>query len=215
MHLKRQKTPKNWPIPRKGTPYIVRPNFNINKGLPILIILRDILKVAQNRKEVKKALVSKHILLNNKVVREESHNALLFDVIKIIPSKKNYRVEILENKKFGIKEIKENEADSKTVRVINKKILKGKKTQINLSDGSNFLSEIDCKTNDSIIINLKKRSIDKCLPLKEKTNAVILEGKHSGKKGIINKIDTKNKIAEVNVEKNKINVLIKQLMVVK
>ena len=53
MHLKRQNTPKSWPIHRKGTKYIVRPQFNPRKGVPILILLRDMLKVAKNRKEVK------------------------------------------------------------------------------------------------------------------------------------------------------------------
>jgi len=35
--------------------------------LPILIILRDILRLAKNRKEVKKTLYSGHILLNEKI----------------------------------------------------------------------------------------------------------------------------------------------------
>lgn len=215
MHLKRQKAPKNWPIPRKGTAYVVRPNFNINKGVPILIILRDILKIAQNRKEVKKALISSHILLNGKIVRDDKHNALLFDVVKIIPLKKNYRIEISKNKKFEVKEIKEIESGHKIAKVTNKKILKHGKTQINLSDGNNFISKIKCKTNDSVIINFKKKMIEECIPLKEKTKVIVFDGKHSGKKGIINKIDTKNKITEIIVEKNKINVLIKQLMVIK
>ena len=215
MHLKRQKAPKNWPIARKGTKYVVRPSFNLNKGVPILIILRDILKIAQNRKEVKKALISKHILLNNKRVVDEKHNALLFDVIKIIPLKKSYIVGISEKKKFEINEIKESEADKKIAKVINKKILKGGKTQLNLSDGNNFISEMKCKTNDSVIINFKKKTIEKCLPLKEKTEVFVFEGKHSGKRGIINKIDVKSKIAEITVEKNKINVLIKQFIVIK
>ena len=215
MHLKRQKAPKNWPIPRKGTTYVVRPNFNINKGVPILIILRDILKIAQNKKEVKKALISKKILLNDKIVRDEKHNALLFDVIKIIPSKKSYRIEVSKNKKFEVKEINEIESESKIAKVTNKKILKGGKTQLNLSDGNNFISKIKCKTNDSVIINFKKKSIEECIPLKEKTKVIVFDGKHSGKKGIINKIDAKNKITEIIVEKDKINVLIKQLMVVK
>ena len=41
-YLKRQKIPKNWPIKRKGSAYVARPNFSINKGIPVLIILRDI-----------------------------------------------------------------------------------------------------------------------------------------------------------------------------
>ena len=94
-HLKRQKTTKKWPIHRKGTKYIVRPNYNLRNGVPILIILRDILKIAQNRKEVKKAIHLKYILLNNKIVVDEKNSAALFDTITIIPSKKNYKIELV------------------------------------------------------------------------------------------------------------------------
>ncbi|RLG15673.1 hypothetical protein DRN69_02690, partial [Candidatus Pacearchaeota archaeon] len=108
MHLKRQKVPKNWPIERKGTAYVVRPRSNLNKGIPILIILRDLLKIAQNKKEVKKALHLKQILLNGKAVRDEKQSVLLFDIITIVPSKKNYRIELSKNKKFKFTEIKDS-----------------------------------------------------------------------------------------------------------
>jgi small subunit ribosomal protein S4e len=214
MHLKRYKTPKNWPVHRKGTAYVVKPSFNLNNGIPILIILRDILKLAQNKREVKKALNAKNVLLNNKPIRDEKHSALLFDVISIPISKENYRVEISENGKFKVEKLKDSEANKKVSKIINKKVLKGKKTQLNLSDGRNFLSDLKCKVNDSVLINLKENKIEKCLELKEKVNACVFEGKHSGKKGIVNKINQKDKIAELNVDKSKINVLIKQLMVV-
>jgi|TARA_Y100000310_G_scaffold167546_2_gene167362 small subunit ribosomal protein S4e len=214
MHLKRQKVPKNWPIPRKGSVYVVRPRFNLKKGLPILIILRDILKVAQNKREVKKTLHKKQILLNNKPVRDERNHAVLFDVIKILPFKKNYSIGLSKNGKFSVDEIPEKEANRKVAKIINKKTLKNKKTQLNLSDGRNFITGIKCDTNGSLLIDLKNKKVEKYLPLKEKSNIVVFEGKHAGKKGIINKVDQNKKIAEINVDKESINVLIKQLIVV-
>ena len=50
--------------------------------------------------------------------------------------------------------------------------------------------------------------------MKEKANALVFSGKHSGKKGIINKIDKKSKMAELTIDKKPVNVLIKQLMVI-
>ena len=214
MYLKRQKIPKKWPIQRKGTTYVVRPNFNLKNGIPVLIVLRDILKLAQNRKEVKNAINSKNILLNNKPITDEKHSVSLFDVITNVPSKKDYRVELSENGKFKIQEMKKSEAGKKISKIINKKILRGKKTQLNLNDGRNFISEIKCKVNDSVLINFKERKIEKCFPLKEKSNAFVFEGKHVGKKGTVNKINQEDKIAELSIGKNKIKVLIKQLMVV-
>jgi len=214
MHLKRQKVPKNWPIYRKGTKYVVRANFNLEKGIPILIILRDMLKIVQNRKEIKKAIHSKHILLNNKIVTDEKNSALLFDTITIIPSKKYYRIELSEKGKFEAREIKENETNHKIAKFVNKKILKGKKIQLNLSDGRNFISDFKVKINDSVLINFKDKKIEKCLPFKEKSKVIIFAGKHAGKKGIIDKIKQERKMVEVIIDKKKINVLIKQLMVI-
>jgi small subunit ribosomal protein S4e len=212
-HLKRHAIPKSWPIQRKGTTFVVQPNRGFSDSLPVLIILRDMLKVAQNRKEVKKMIHMKNILLNSKEIRDEKEGVMLFDIITLVPSKKNYRLIVLKNEKFSMEEIKENEANTKIVKIIGKKILKGKKVQLNLSDGRNFLSDINCKIGDSFLINLKNKKIEKCLPLKENSEAIIFSGKHSGEKGKIEKINKERKIAEINNGKEKINVLIKQIMV--
>jgi len=214
MHLKRQKVPKSWPIHRKGTTYVVKPNFGFQKGIPILIILRDILKIAQNRKEVKRALHLKQILVNNKIARNEKNSILLFDTITIVPSKKSYRLELTNKGKFKVSEIKEKDSSNKVAKIVNKKTLKRKKTQLNLSDGKNILSDLKCNVHDSVILDLKNKKIMKILPLKEKTNAIVFAGKHAGEKGIINKIKLKDKIAEININKKPVNVLIKQFMVV-
>lgn len=213
-HMKRQNTPKNWPIPRKGTKFVVRPNFGNEKGLPLLIVLRDVLKMAKTRKEVKKALHAKNILINGKVVKDEKNSLMLFDVMTIIPSNKNYRLELSENGKFKVEEIKSNEANKKVTKVIGKKTLKGKKFQLNFIDGRNLLSDIKCKVNDSVLIEFKNKKIAKCLELKEKANVVVIAGKHAGESGKIESIDDKTKMATINHEKNKTNILIKQLMVV-
>ena len=214
MHLKRHKVPKNWPIPRKGTKYVVKSRFNLEKAIPILVILRDILKIARNRKEVKRALYLKHILLNNKVVRDEKHSALLFDTITIVPAEKYYRVELSDNGKFKIAEIQKSDADKKVSKVVNKKILKGRKTQLNLSDGRNMLSDLKCNINDSVVINFSQNKIEKCLSLKEKAKVIVIAGKHAGETGIIKSIKPRRKMVGLNVDGKEINVLIKQLMVV-
>ncbi|MBI5803195.1 hypothetical protein HY448_00735 [Candidatus Pacearchaeota archaeon] len=214
MHLKRQEVPKNWPIPRKGTVYVVRPKSKIEKGIPILIILRDILKVTQNRKETKRAIMLRQVLLNQRPIKNDNQNTSLFDIITLVDSKENYRVELTSNGKFTLNKISDNQTMRKIAKVINKKTLKKNKTQLNLSDGNNFLSDVNCKTNDSLVINLKEMKIEKCLSLKEKAYAYVTDGKHAGKKGIINKIDEINKVAELDSKDGKVNVLIRHLMVV-
>jgi small subunit ribosomal protein S4e len=219
MHLKRQESPKNWPIERKGTTYLVRPNYSIDQGVPILIVIRDMLKFAKDRREVKKALNSKQILLDHRVVFDDRDNALLFDIITIIPPKdsnlpeKNYRVIIGKNKKFELKEIHIQEAGHKVSKVINKTTLKGKKVQINLSDGRNFLSDLKCKTNDSVLINLKNKKLEKCIPMKKDSKAIVFAGKHAGEEGVIKEIDEEKNMVKLESNGETTNILIKQIMV--
>ncbi len=213
-HVKRHKMPKQWPVAKKGTTFVVRPSSDKEKGIPILILLRDLMQIAQTKREVKKAIHQKHILLNNKPVRDEKQSTLLFDVLTIVPSKKNYRVILSEKGKFDLEEIKSPDQDKKISKVINKKVLKGKKVQLNLSDGRNILSDIKCEVNDSLLINLKNRKIEKCLPLEEKAKVIIFAGKHTGKMGSVDKIKGEEHIAKLNIDGEEVNVLIKQLMVV-
>lgn len=212
-HLKRQKVPKNWPIPRKGTAYVIKPYSNLEKGVPILIVLRDMLNVAQNRKEVKRAIHENNVLVNGRVARDEKNSVQLFDKITLVPSKKCFKVNLAENGKFVMEEVKESEGNQKVAKIIDKKVLKGKKTQINLSDGRNFLSEVKCNVGDSVSINFKDKKIEKCLPLKENANVIVFAGKHTGKRGKILKLKEERKMASLETKKDKINVLIKQMMV--
>jgi len=212
MHLKRQKVPKNWPIPRKGTTFVVRAKHDLKKGIPVLILLRDVLRLTRTKKETKRAIHSKLVLLNNKKISDEKNAVLLFDVLTIVPEKKNYKLTLSEKGKFKVEEVKE--VGQKIAKIVNKKILKGKKIQLNLSDGRNFLSDTKCKTNDSVVVDLEQKKILKCLALKEKAKVMVVGGKHAGKKGVVVKIDLKRKLIKIEAGKEKINALIKHLVVI-
>lgn len=212
-HQKRQSVPKNWPIARKGTAFVVKSNHG--NGVPILVVLRDMLKFAKNRKEVKIALNTKTVLINQKEVLNDKNAVCLFDTITIIPSKINYRMSLSNKGKFELIEIKEKDAQEKTTKVNNKKTLKGKRVQLNLSDGYNVISDIKCNVNDSVIVSLKDKKIISCLELKEKAQAIIIAGKHAGATGNIVAIDKVRKIVEIDSNGVKINALIKQIMITK
>ena len=53
------------------------------------------------------------------------------------------------------------------------------------------------------------------IPLKEKSEISVIGGKHSGAQGKILKIIPEHKMVEVESEKEKFNVLIKQIMITK
>ena len=178
-----------------------------------MLFRSEITKLAQNRREAKRIVHARQILVNEKAVKDEKSNVLFLDTVNILPLKKCYRLELSNNGKFYLNEIKESEANKKIAKIIDKTLLKGKKIQLNLSDGRNFLSSIKCKTNDSVLINLKEGKIEKCLPLKEKVNVIVFSGKHVGSKGQIISLNLEDKIAKIKSEEKEINVLINQLIV--
>ena len=212
-HLKRQAVSKKWPVPRKGTKYLVKPEAHDKEGVPLLVLLRDILKVAKTRKEVKKAIHDKNVIINSKVAKDEKHGLTLFDKITIVPSKKSYKLTLTPNGKFTVEETSEKDSKIKTAKISNKTILKGKKIQLNLSDGRNILSDKESKTNDSVILDLEKKAISKIIPLKEKAKVIVVAGKHAGKRGELSKIDSQHKMVELKTDGGDINILIKQIMV--
>jgi len=147
-------------------------------------------------------------------VRDDKKSLTLFDTLSLVPMKKHYRLELSENGKFNLQEISDKEAGKKISKVLNKRTIKGKKVQLNLSDGRNFLSDIKCTVNDSVSIDLVSKKIESCIPLNEKSNVFVFAGKHAGKRGNVEKIKQEGKMAEVVVNKETLNVLTKQIMAV-
>lgn len=192
MHLKRHFTHKSWPIPRKGTAYVVVPSHSPDKGIPLLIAMRELLGVVKTRKELKKILLEGKVLVNNKKVREDNSTLLLYDTLSLKDMKKNYKIVFSKTKKFALEEISDKDINIKICKVINKKILKGKIIQINFNDGRNILSKEKINVGDSVVLNLNENKIEKVLPIKEKGKVLIIKGKHKGNTGEIIKIEDKN-----------------------
>jgi len=210
-HLKRIAMPKSWPMPKTGTKYIVTPMPGRKKefSLPILIFLRNMIKIANTKNEVHKILSMKEILVNGKAISSHKFPVGLFDVISIPKIGKNYII-LFKNKKMWFDETKDIE--KKICKVIGKKTLSGKKQQINLFDGRNILSNEKIKVNDSIVLSLKDRKIAKILPLKEKAEVYIIGGKHLGEKGTVEKV--LNNDALVNISKKSLNIKLSNILVI-
>ncbi|MBI2628780.1 hypothetical protein HYW74_01720, partial [Candidatus Pacearchaeota archaeon] len=168
---------------------------------PLLIIMREILGIVKTRKELKKILNEKKVKINGLAIKEDKTSLALFDVISIENLKKNYKLTFSKMGKFSLAEIKENEISGKICKVIGKKMLKGKKIQINFNDGRNLISRESANIGDSAIINFKEKKIEKILPVKEKSIVMVIKGKHLGEVGeIINVNNDKLTIKEKDKE---------------
>lgn len=212
-HIKIQSTPKIWPIGRKKTKFVVKPSSSLKNGISLLTVLRDILQIADNRKEVKKIINEKKVLVNGKIASDEKFGLTLFDVISLPQIKENYKLIISENGKFDLVETKDSL--TKVSKVVNKTKLKGNKIQLNFSDGTNIVSDTKCKTNDSVVISFKDMSVKECLDFKEGRAALVFAGKHIGESGKIKEINNERKLAVLNINGKDTNILISQLIITK
>ncbi|MEM0465228.1 MAG: hypothetical protein QXW97_00830 [Candidatus Pacearchaeota archaeon] len=215
MHIKRKTIPKFWPIPKKGTKYVAVPRHNKYSSIPLVILMRDILKFVKNKKELKKLLNEKQIMINYKVVKDTNYPISLFDILTLPFMKKNYIAILSKNKKMEFQEISGKEAHMKIYKVINKKVLPGNKLQINLMQGRNVLTEEKVKIGDSILYDLASNKMVKIIPLEKGRKAFIFDGKHAGKTGKINEIVKRGgkEIAKISTDDEKINVWVKSIIV--
>lgn len=216
MHLKRSKAEKGWPIPRKGTTYLARSNHAQKKGVSLLMVLRDILGIAETKKEARHMLLNEDVKVNGKIRKSEKFPMQFFDVLTLDKTKKNYRLNIV-NKKFTLEEVSGKDSESKIVKIIGKKILDKKRIQINLEDGTNSVYDKSFNVNDSAVVDFKSNKIISVLPLKTGAKVEIISGKHSGEKGSLKdivKLD-KTKRYKIKLKEGEVDLPIETFFVVK
>lgn len=215
-HTNRQNIGKFWPIPRKGTKYLAVAKHNKNESIPLVVVARDVLKIIRNKKELQRLINEKRIKINHKEIRETNYPICLFDVINLVDIKNNYRATFSENKKMIFEKISDKESETKIFKVINKKILSGKRVQLNLMHGKNIISKEKVKTGDSLLLNLKDNKIIEIITMEKGKNIFVIKGKHIGQKGKIDDILERGgkTIAKIISSKGKINVWIKNIIVV-
>jgi small subunit ribosomal protein S4e len=206
--IKRIAMPKSWPLARKSKyTYVIKPKGSQENSIALLIALRDLLGIVKTRREAEKILNSNGVLVNNNVVKDEAFPVYPFDVISF-PKIKKYFVLVFKGKRFALEEIDGSKAKSKPYKIIGKTLLKKRKVQLNLFQGKNFiLSEKEAatlKVNDSVIVDFEQNKITKHLPLKEKSEIIVIGGKHVGERGKISKIEVKRNLIFIDTKKGEI-----------
>src|SRR3989339_524306 len=199
MHLKRIPMPKNWLFPKRDYTYIVNPRAGQNKdySLPILVILRDVLKLLKTTREAKIILKEGNILVNGQIIKDTKYSVGLFDRIYVKKEEKFFTV-LLNDKGLIVSEISQKDSETKPIKVINKTKLKTNKIQINGSDGRNFLYDKEVKTGDTLIVDLKENKISRIAQLKNGSKVLILGGKHKGSIGTVESIGKKELVVNLD-----------------
>ena len=191
-HLKRLVAPRSWSISRKENVWTTRPmpgKHSLEGAVPISTILRDYLNVCDTKREAKIILNDGAVLVDQKVVREPKTAVGLMDVISLPKMKIHLRTVLDNHGRIQFVNLKATEAKWKLVRIENKVVVKGGKTQLNLHDGTNILSDKKVKTGDVLQLSLPNMKIKKILEFKEGSQALITGGAHVGSIAKIKEIE--------------------------
>ena len=209
--------PTSWPIPRKGKRkrFIAVPSHATSKGISVLFLLRDVLKITKTRKEARYMTLNGMVKINNQIRKDENFPVQVFDTINLEKAKLNYRLEIT-NKKFNLVEISAKEAENKIVKISGKKTIGIKTVQMNLDDGQNIITSEKFSVGDSVLLNTKEKKIVKILPLKEGAKVEIISGKHAGEKGTLVKFEdlVRGKNYQIKLEDKTVSLPYKTILVI-
>ncbi len=188
-HHRRVAAPVSWPIGKKTHAWVVGANagsHSMHTGIPLLIVVRDMLKLATNSREAKAIITEGNILVDGIPRKDYKYITGLFDIISLPAVNEYYRVLLNANNRFKL--YKEEPGVSKLCRINNKTIVKKGAIQLNLHDGSNVLASNEYKTFDTVMLSIPDRNIIKHIPYKPGNLALIIGGEHSGEIGKIKQI---------------------------
>ena len=197
--LKREYAPKIWPIHRKEATWSIKAipgPHPTHRCLPLALILRDILKLGEYAREVKKIIVRGMVKIDGRVVKDPRFPVGIMDVISIPEIDSIYRI-FPSRKGLILHPIDKKEENIKLCRIESKKTLKGGRIQLNLHDGRNIIippseEEKDLyRTLDVLKITLPDQDISEVIKLSEKAYAMVIGGKNMGVHGRILSIERK------------------------
>lgn len=194
MYLKRAETRRHLPIPRKGTKYVARAANHANTGIPVVVALRDVLKLTRTAKEVREVIKDRAIKINGKVVEDHKEGIRILNVFE---ADKKYRLEILATGRFTFEECNDS---TRICKVDGKSVLKGGVVQLNLHDGSNVISKEKVKTGDSVELDFEGK-VKKVIKFEKGSDVLVISGRHVGFKGKVESVDgSKFKISKEDGE---------------
>ncbi len=214
--LKRLNTPSYLQIKRKHGKFFI----NASPGphprrfcLPLLHIVRDLLKIVDSHRDAKKLIGLGDFKVDGRIIRNKVFPVGLMDVLSIEKMNKHYR--ILPDSHHGLilHEISEKESIFKLCRINTKTTIKGGHVQLNLHDGRNILIKVQDPKNpkedsyrcmDVLKLSIPEQEILKHLKFKEGHHAIIMSGKNIGQVGKINNILKRfgPKASTVSIEHN-------------
>ena len=191
-HQKRLSVPNSWPVERKEQTYTVKAGAGPHgeDGVPVLIVLRDVLGYVDSKKEARYALEQDSVLVNGKALSDEQRPIGMFDILAFTEREEFYRVFPGDGGRLALTEIDADAAGSRLGKVTTKRQVAGGDTQLTLHDGTTLIANDDTITqNDSVVVSNDDGEIVAHFEYEEGALVTAVAGQHAGQIGEIDDID--------------------------
>ena len=202
-HQKRLSVPNSWPVERKTDTFTVKADAGPHgeAGVPLLIVLRDVLGYVDSRKEARYALNQDTVLINGEPVGDEERPVGMFDIMAFTERDEYYRVFPGDGGRLALTPIDEGSAGSKLGKIINKQHVAGGDVQLTLHDGQTLTvaDDGDYDGGDSIVVSNEGDDIVAHFPYQEGELVTAVDGTHAGEIGRIEEIQVTPGSSQNNV----------------
>ena len=201
-HQKRLSVPNSWPVERKTETFTVKAGAGPHgeSGVPLLVVLRDVLGYVDSRKEARYALNQGSVLVNGDALDDEERPIGMFDILEFAERNEHYRVFPDEGGRLALTPIDAADADSKLGKIEGKRQVPGGATQLALHDGRTLEVEdgSEYAGSDSIVVDAEDEILAH-FPYEEGALVTAVEGRHAGEVGEIEEIQVTPGSASNNV----------------
>ncbi len=191
-HQKRLSVPNSWPVERKTAKYTVKAAAGPHgeNGVPLLIVLRDVLGYVDSKKEAQYAIGEGGVLVNGEPINDVRRPIGMFDILGFEERAEFYRVFPGQGGRLALTPIEEADADGKLGKIVDKRQVPGGDTQLQLHDGRNLRVEdgAEYSPDDSIVIDWDGEILAHFV-YEEGALVTAVQGQHAGEVGEIETID--------------------------
>lgn len=189
--LKRLSAPKHWDIGRKGDRFAIRPNpgaYSIEDGYSLGVALRDILKLAGNKREVRSVLSASQILVDGVARRSPAFSVGLFNVIEV--PKENIAFRLIPSPDgLKAKQVPKEQAKLKLCKIRSKSKVAGGHIQYGFHDGRSLLNDgLSLSPGDSVLLKVPDQSVASSIKLAKGSLGIVLSGERAGQVGKISDV---------------------------
>lgn len=188
-HQKRLSAPTAWPVARKTETFTVKAGAGPHgeDGVPLLVVLRDVLGYVDNAKEAAYAVHHDGVEVNGEPADDERRPIGMFDILGFPDRKAYFRVFPDEGGRLSLTPIPESAADGKLGKIEDKRQVTGGDTQLSLHDGQNLRVSADegadYAPGDSIVIGFEAGEILAHFVFEEGALVTAVDGQHAGRIG--------------------------------